>query len=103
MTIKRDLKNYSVSPLYIIFDEVNGYFKDINGNKYLTLVPTNKSKEKVKKYEELWIKIRDLIRWITRESDDYDEKYINIKFNADDKLPLNKTIEIPIVTNYSEL
>ena len=49
MTIKRDLKNYSVSPLYIIFDEVNGYFKDINGNKYLTLVPTNKSKEKNKK------------------------------------------------------
>ena len=26
-----------------------------------TLVPTNKSKEKAKKYEELWIKIRDVI------------------------------------------
>ena len=25
-----------------------------NGNKYLTLVPTNDSKEKIKKYEELW-------------------------------------------------
>ena len=27
---------------------MNGYFEEINGNKYLTLVPTNESKEKVK-------------------------------------------------------
>ena len=44
------------------------------------LVPTNESKEKIKKYEELWIRIRDLIRWITQSSDDYDEKYLKIKF-----------------------
>ena len=25
----------------------------------------------------------------------YDEKYMKIKFNSDDKLPLNKMIEIP--------
>ena len=25
---------------------MNGYFEEINGNKYLTLVPTNESKEK---------------------------------------------------------
>ena len=40
-------------------------------------------------------KIRDLIRLITKSSDDYDEKYMKIKFNLDDKLSLNKTIEIP--------
>ena len=28
---------------------MNGYFEEINGNKYLTLVPTNESKEKIKK------------------------------------------------------
>ena len=30
----------------------------------------------------------------TKESDDYDydEKYIKIKFDSDDELPLNKTI-----------
>ena len=57
------------------------------------LVSTD-SKEKIKKYEELWSKIRDLIRSVTKNSDDYDEKYIKIKFNSDDELPLNKTIEI---------
>ena len=49
VTIKQDLKNYSVSPLYLIFGKVNEYFEEINGNKYLTLVPTNESKEKIKK------------------------------------------------------
>ena len=33
-----------------------------------------------------------------KNSDDYDEKHMKIKFNSDDKLPLNKTIEIPIIT-----
>ena len=49
MTIKKDLEIYSVNPLYLILDKVNGYFEEINRNKYLTLVPTNKSKEKRKK------------------------------------------------------
>ena len=73
---------------------MNGYFEEINENKYLMLVPTNKNKEKIQKYEELWIKVSYLIRSITKNSDDYDEKYIKIKFNSDDDLPLNKSIEI---------
>ena len=77
---------------------MNGYFEEINRNKYLTLVLTNESKEKIKKYKELWIKIRDLIRSITKKLDDYDEKYMKIKFNSNDELPLNKTIEINSMT-----
>ena len=77
---------------------MNGYFEEINENKYLRLVPTNESKEKNKKYEKLWIKIRDLIRSITKNSDDYDENYMKIKFNSDDELSLNKKIEIPTMT-----
>ena len=38
------LKINSLSPLYLMINKVNGYFKRINKNKYLTLVPTNKSK-----------------------------------------------------------
>ena len=90
MKIKEYEQIYSVSPLYLIFRYVNGYFEGINRDKYLTLVPTNEIKEKIKKYEELWIKIRDLIRSITKNSDDYnyDEKYIKIKLNSDDELDL---------------
>ena len=90
VTIKKDIKIYSVNPLYLIFGKVNGYFEEINENRYLTLFPTSESKEKIKKYKELWIKIKDLITSITKTSDDYDEKYIKIKFNLDDNLPLDK-------------
>ena len=98
MKIKNDLKIYSVNPLYFFFGKVNGYFKEIHKNKYLTLFPTNTRKEKKNnrwrtKYEELCIKIRDLIR-----SDDCDEKYRKIKFDSDDNLAINKVIEIPIMT-----
>ena len=98
MAIKKDLKIYSIDPLQLIFGIVNGYFEEINRNKYLTEVPTDESKEKIKRYEKLWIKIRELIRSINKNSDDYDGKYMKIKFNSHDNLPLNKTIEIPIVS-----
>ena len=39
-------------------------------------------------------KIRNLIRLITKNSDDYGERYMKVKFNSDDKLPLNKAIII---------
>ena len=38
--------------------------------------------------------MRDLINSVTKNSDDNDEKYMEIKFNSDDKLPLSETREI---------
>ena len=53
--------------------------------------------EKYKNYGKLWIKIRDLIRLITKNSDDYDQKCMKIKFNSDNELTLNKMIKIPSI------
>ena len=50
----------SVDPNNIKIDEKS--YKNILIRFYWTLVPTNESKEKIKKYEELWIKIRYFIR-----------------------------------------
>ena len=47
VTIKIDLKIYNVNLLYLTYGKVNGYFEEVNGNKHLTLVPTDKSKEKM--------------------------------------------------------
>ena len=63
VTIK-DLKHvtiYSVNPLHLVFNKVTEYFEEINGNKYLMLVPTNESKEKIKKNCGVKSKVKDLI------------------------------------------
>ena len=65
---------------------MNGYFQGIDRNKYLTLVPTNESKE--------IINLIDLTNSTTNNLDDYDEKYMKIKFHLDDELPQNKKIKI---------
>ena len=48
MTIKHSkcINVNSVNPLYLIFNKVNGYFEEVSGNKYLTLIRTNDSEEK---------------------------------------------------------
>ena len=35
---------------------MNGYFEEVNKSKYLTLVPTKDSKEKILKYEKVGVK-----------------------------------------------
>ena len=55
---------------------------------------TDKNKNTLKMYTELWDKIKDLISSITNNSGDYDEKYMKIKFNSDDNLPSNKILKL---------
>ena len=82
LTIKNSkyVKISSGNPLYFMLSKMNRCFEEINENKCLTLVPNNESKEKIKKYEELSIKIKDLIRSVTKKSETYDQNCIKIKF-----------------------
>ena len=90
----RYVKINSVNSLYFIIDEINEYCEESNGNKYLALVPTDGSKNTLKIYEQLWNKFIDLIRSITNNSDNYDQKYTKIKLNSDDDLTLKKMLEL---------
>ena len=60
----------------------------------MTLVPTDEIKDTVKNCEELRNEIRDVIKSIINNSENYYEKYMKIKFNSDDNLPLKKTLEL---------
>ena len=60
----------------------------------MTLVSTDESKDTLKKYDELWNKIRDLIGSITNNSSNYDEKHMKIKFNSYVDLLPKKTLEL---------
>ena len=43
------VKINSVNPLHLIFSKANGFFEEINENKYLMLVPIMNTKKKEKK------------------------------------------------------
>ena len=88
------IKVNSVNPLYLVISKVDGYIEEKIGNKYLTLFSTDKNKEVLIKYTELWDKVKNLIKKINHKPDEYDEKYMKIKFNSDDNLSLNKILKI---------
>ena len=48
---------HSVNPLYFIIGEVDGYIEENNGNTYLIFASTDKNKEVLTKYTELWNKV----------------------------------------------
>lgn len=77
-----------------IINKLNGYTEKYNENQYLTLTLINKRKDTVKKYEELWTKIRDVVCLTSSDSDDDDKKYIKVKFDSDDDLGFKKTLEL---------
>ena len=88
------VKINSGNPLYLIINEIDEYIKEKDGNKYLTLVSTDKNKEVLTKYAELWDRIKDSIEKINNKSGEYGKDFIKIKFNSDDSLPLNKTLKL---------
>ena len=64
----KHVKINSVKALYLIFNKVNGYFEQINKNKYLTPVPTSESKEKKCLIELTFLKELMLIRQANQKS-----------------------------------
>ena len=53
--------------------------KKKSGNKYLVFASTDKSKEVLEKYTELWDKIKYLIQTINDgEAGEYEKEYINL-------------------------
>ena len=51
----------SMKPLYLIINKVNGCTKEHNENRYLALVQIDNGKNALKRYGDLWKKIKDLI------------------------------------------
>ena len=70
----------------------------MHGKKYLTLVFTDKNKEVLTKYTELWDRIKNSIEKINNKSGEYGKDFMKIKFDSDDSLPLNKTLKLHNMT-----
>ena len=59
---------------------------------------TDEYKELIKKYNDVFNRIRDKIKEINSEEHDYEKDYMKIKFNSDDDLSLNKPLKFHNMT-----
>ena len=88
---KKNYKISSVNPLYLLVNKIDGFSEEKGGNKYLNIAFTDINNEVLKKYKELLSGIKRGIEKINNEkSGEYEKDYMKIKFDSDDKLPLNK-------------
>ena len=90
---------YSVNPLYLIIGEVDGHIEEKNGSKYLVFDSTDENKEVLKKYAELWDRIKNEIETINGgKKGEYGKDFMKIRFNTDDNLPQTKLLELHMLT-----
>ena len=76
--------------MFLFTDNVEGYIEEKNRNKYLTFASTDKNKEVLIKYIELWDEIKHLIKTVNGgEAGEQGKVFMKIKLNSDDNLPLN--------------
>ena len=82
-----------------MINEMIGHFEEKNGNKYLVLDNVDKSKEVLKKYEEVWEDIKKKIETINgSEKIEYGKKILKIRVDSNNDLPLNKPIKLRLLT-----
>ena len=85
--------------MYLIIGKVYGHIKENNETKYLVFYSTDENKEVLKKYTELWDGIKNEIETINSgKKGEYGKDFMKNKFNADDNLPLNKTLKLHLST-----
>ena len=102
ITIKKinDYENiYSVNSLYLIIAHASGYIEEKGVIKYLVFDSTDEIKELLKKYNDVWNRTKNKIKTINGGKENHYEKdYMEIKFNSDDDLPLNKALKFHNMT-----
>ena len=95
----------SANSLYLIFNNVHEYIEcnsteESNGDRYLIFVSTDKNKELLERYTELWDEIKNQIETIGGGKPiKYGRDFTKIKFESDDGLLLGKILSIPIYMN----
>ena len=87
------------SPLYLTVNDIDAYFLSINEKKCLIFASTDKNKDILENYKDLWDTIRKEINKINEKVKIFDLKdLVKIKFESDDKVPLGKITNIPMCT-----
>ena len=84
--------------MYLFIDHASGYIEEKGVNKYLVFDSTDKNKELLEKYNNVWNGIKNKIEAVNSGECDFEKDYMKIKFNSDDNLPLNKPLKFHNMT-----
>ena len=86
----------SANSIYLVFNNVDEYIEESNGNKYLIFASTDKNKEILKNNTELWNEIDNQIETINGgEPIEYKKYFTKIEFESDNDLRLGKISSTP--------
>ena len=94
---KKEYDINSVNPLYLMINRRNGHFEEKDGDKYLIISPKNG--ETTQKYQEVFDRLKEVIKKINDYSQPikYNYNYMKIEFITDDNIPLKKIIYLPTI------
>ena len=85
--------------MYLCINHASGYTEEKNGNKYLIFNSVDENKEVLKKYADVWDRIKNKIKAINGgKENDYEKEYMKIESNSSDDLPLNKPLKFHLMT-----
>ena len=79
-------------------DNAGGYIKEDWTHKYLIFDSTDKNKELLKRYNDVFNGLIDKIIKIDDDWLEYTKDYMKIQFNSDNNLPLNKQLKCHTMT-----
>ena len=94
--------NDSANYLYLIFNNVDACIeynptKGDSETNYLVFASTDKNKEALEKYTELWDEVKDQIMTISGDNPiEHGKDFIKARFESNDDLPLDKILNIPV-------
>ena len=75
-----------------MINRIDGFIEEKNGDKYSNVASTDRNSEVLRKYSEVWDRIKDCIKKISDDEGESDKDSMKIKFNSDDDIPLNKVL-----------
>ena len=83
-----------LNTLYLVFSNLDGYFRKSGVDKYLFFASTEKNRTMLENYTELFDEIKEQITGDKMFR--YGKEFIKIKFRTNDDFPYNKVINIPL-------
>ena len=82
-----------------MINRIDGFIEEKDRYKYLSTASTERNSEVLKKYSEVWSRIKYVIKKINdSELGKYDKGFMKIKSNSDDDILLNKQFYILTIT-----